>query len=181
MNGIRIRELAQFSASMALIFIFSSMNIYTLVLTALGGGVILLAYFSSYRVGAVFGFLLVTVCAGASAEIPTLTEVGPLMTATVGLLIPIMGLALFALSSEFERNHHFRQKAPTVVACAYAAACLASAPVSISIVGLLVPSLASRVPGLVEMASVLLVASVGATYLTIRGAKLDSDTLTRLA
>jgi hypothetical protein len=173
MNGLRIRMLVQFAASMVLILVFSSMNIYTLSLVALGGGMMLFAFFSYYRVGAISGFLLVTICAGASAEIPTLTEAGPLMTATVGLVVPIVGLALFALSSEFEGDHRFRQKAHVFIAGVYATACLASVPISVSLVGAMLPSLGSRLPGLVEMAFVLLVASVGATLLVARETKLN--------
>ena len=133
----------------------------------------LLAFFSYYRVGAVFGFLLVSVCAGASADVPTLTEAGPLLTATVGLVIPITGLGLFALSSEVEEGRRFTQKNAAFAAGIYAIACLASAPISVSFVGLIMPSLSSRLPGLLEMAFVLLVASVGATIMIGRDEKLD--------
>jgi hypothetical protein len=172
MNGHRIRMLAVFAASMVLILVFSSMNFYTLFFVALGGGIMLLAFFSYYRAAAVFGLLLVAISAGASSEISTLTEAAPLFTAVVGLIIPVIGLTLFALSSEFEGGHRFRQRAPVVVAGSYVAACLASVPVTVIAVGLMAPSLTSRIPGFVEMAFVLLVASVGATILTIREVRL---------
>jgi hypothetical protein len=172
MNGLRVRMLLLFAASMILILVFSSMNVYTLFLVAVGGGIMLLAFFSYYRVAAVFGLLLVAISAGASSEISTLTEAGPLFTAVVGLMIPVIGLTLFALSSEFEGDHRFRQRKPVIVAGSYAAACLAVVPASVAVVGVLIPSLTSRIPGLVEMAFVLLVASVGATVLTIREVRL---------
>ena len=65
MNGPRLRMLLVFAASMVLILVFSSMNVYTLFFTALGGGIMLLAFFSYYRVAAVFGLLLVAISAGA--------------------------------------------------------------------------------------------------------------------
>ncbi len=172
MNGLRVRMSVQFVASMVLILTFSSMNLYTLFLTMVGGGVMLLAFFSYYRIGAVFGLLLVAISAGASSEIATLTEAAPLLTSIIGIVIPIIALTLFALSSEFEGDHRFRQKKPMLVAGTYATACLASVPVSITIFGLIAPSLTSRVTGLVEMAFVLLVVSIGATVLTVREAKL---------
>ncbi len=172
MNGLRVRMLVQFAASMALILIFSSMNLYTLFLTMLGGGVMLFAFFSYYRVGAVFGLLLVAISAGASSEVNTLTEAAPLLTSMVGIVIPIIALALFALSSEFEGDRRFRQKKPMLVAGTYVTACLASVPISIAVFGLMVPSLTSRIPGLLEMAFVLLVVSIGATILAVREAKL---------
>lgn len=172
MNGLRVRMSVQFAASMALILIFSSMNLYTLFLTMLGGGVMLFAFFSYYRAGAVFGLLLVAISAGASSEITTLTEAAPLLTSVIGIVIPIIALTLFALSSEFEGAHRFRQKKPLLVAGTYVTACLASVPITITVFGLMVPSLTSRVPGLLEMAFVLLVVSIGATILTVREAKL---------
>jgi hypothetical protein len=172
MNGLMVRMLVLFAACMALILVFSSMNIYTLFLTALGGGIMLLAFFSYYRVAAVFGLLLVAVSAGSSSEVDTLTEAAPLLTAIVGLVIPVIGLALFALACEFEGDHRFRQKKPMLVTGSYVVACLASVPVSLAIVGVMSSSLPSRIPGLVEMAFVLLVASVGATVLTIREVRL---------
>ena len=172
MNGPRVRMLLVFASSIALILVFSSMNVYTLFFTALGGGIMLLAFFSYYRVAAVFGLLLVAISAAASSEVTTLTEAGQLFTAVVGLIIPIIGLTLFALSSEFEGDHRLRQRRPFIVSGSFAAACLAVVPLSITVVGALTPSLTSRVEGLVEMAFVLLVASVGATVLTIREVRL---------
>lgn len=173
MNGLRVRSLIQFAASMVMIMVFSSMNLYTLFLTMVGGGVMLFAFLSYYRVGAVFGLLLVAISAGASSEITTLTESAPLLTSVVGIVVPIIALSMFALSSEYEGDHRFRQKTPVLVAGAYATACLASVPISIAAFGLMVPSLTSRIPGLLEMAFVLLVVSTGATVLTIREAKLE--------
>jgi len=173
MNGLRMRMMALFGACMTLILLFSSMNAYTLFLTLLGGGIMLLAFFSYYRVAAVFGLLLVAVSAGASSEVDTLTKAAPLLTAVVGLLIPVAGLALFALSSEFEGDSRFRQRWPVFVAGSYAFVCLAVVPVSILALGEITPSLTSRIPGLLEMAFVLLVASVGATVVTLREARLE--------
>ena len=172
MNGPRLRMLLVFAASMVVILVFSSMNVYTLFFTSLGGGIMLLAFFSYYRVAAVFGLLLVAISAGASSEVTTLTEAGQLFTAVVGLIIPVVGLTLFALSSEFEGDHRFRQRRPFVVSGTFAALCLAVVPSMILLVGALTPSLTSRVEGFIEMAFVLLVASVGATVLTIREVRL---------
>jgi hypothetical protein len=172
MNHFRVRLLLQFSASFVLILVFSSMNAYTLLLAAIGGGIMLLAFFSYYRPGAVFGLLFVSISAAWSVDVETLVEIGPIMTAFVGLMLPLAGLIMFALSSEVEIRSARRQKKPLLVSSAYGALCLLSVPITVVVLAAVLPNLTASFSGLTEAAIVLLFVSVGATLLTAREMKL---------
>ena len=171
MNRTRARLVAQFVGSLTLILVFSSMNTYTLIILALGAGMMALAFFSYYRPGAVLGLLLVAISAAASMEVDTLVEASMITTAVVGLMLPLTLLALFALSSEVEERSIMRRRRPMLVAGAYAAACVSSVPVFVASVGLVLPSVTAKLSVLAETAIVLLVVSVGATLLTLRPVK----------
>ena len=173
MNHFRIRLLVQFSVSFVLILVFSSMNAYTLLLAAIGGGVMLLAFFSYYRPGAVVGLLFVSISAASSVDVETLVEIGPIMTAVVGLMLPLAGLIMFALSSEVETRSVQRQRKPLLVSSAYGALCLLSVPIVVVALATVFPNLTARFSGLTEAAIVLLFVSVGVTLLTTRGMRLE--------
>jgi hypothetical protein len=173
MNRYRARLLLQFSASFVLLLVFSSMNIYTLLLAAVGGLIMLLAFFSYYRPGAVIGLLFVSVSVGPSVEIETLVETGPLATAVVGLMLPMAALVMFALSSETEIRSASRLKKPLIVSTAYGALCLFSVPIVVIVLATVLPNLTARFSGLAEVAIVLLFLSIGATLLTAREFKME--------
>ena len=168
MNLTRVRLAVQFVASLVLILVFCSMNTYTLFLLALGAGIMALAFFSYYRPGAVLGLLLVAIAAAESMEVDTLVEARMLLTAVIGLMLPVALLTQFALSSEVEVRSQFRQRTPAVVAGAYAVICVCSVPITVAAVGLMFPSVTAKFSVLTEAAIVLLFVSIGATLLTSR-------------
>jgi drug/metabolite transporter (DMT)-like permease len=105
--------------------------------------------------------------------VETLVEIGPIMTALIGLMLPLAGLVMFALSSEVEIRSARRPRKPLLVSSAYGALCLLSVPIVVVALAAVFPSLTARFSGLAEAAIVLLFVSVGATILTAREMKLE--------
>jgi hypothetical protein len=168
MNRSRLRMLLLFSSSIVTILVFSRMSSYSLFVLAFGAFIMLLAFASYYRPAALFGLLIVAISATMSMEIDTLIETAPLMTALVGLLIPMTLLTLFALSSESDGEDGYVQRRPALVGAAYTGCCLLSVPIVIAATGLVFPNMSLRFFGMTEISILLMFSAVLAIVLTSR-------------
>ena len=168
MNTSRPRMLLMFSTSIVAILVFSRMSSYSLFVLAFGAVIMLLAFVSYYRPAALFGLLIVAISATMSMELDTLIETAPLMTALVGLLLPMTLLTLFALSSEGDGENGYAQRRPALVGVAYTGGCLLSVPVSIAAIGLVLPNVSLRFFGMTEISILLMFSAVLAIALTSR-------------
>ncbi len=144
------------------------------LLVLLGAGVglaaIIVGIVYGFRPSAIVGLLIVSVVAGASIQVPTLTETGFLVMAIVGLLLPM--IALFWLSFSVRRlpvpPPSFR---PALVGGAYAIASICSAPVFVSAVAFFQPHLSAGLASMAESAIILLSATVAGSVLLWRGSR----------
>ena len=147
---------------------FSRITLLPLIAMAIGAATILLGIVSSYRIASMIGLLVVVTTAAASIEIPSLIELGAIMTAIVALLLPVLTLIWLALSvEEGERQQVSLRKIPAGIALAYALVCVWSAPLAILVLSLFAPTVSMRVDILAEI-SIMLVATIGGGVLLLR-------------
>jgi len=145
---------------------FSGVSV--LKLTGIGVGIALamlgLAY--AYRQPGAIGMLMVSATAAASIEITSLQEVRELLTAVIGLLIPVSMLAWVSLTAEEDRiERHFRGR-PLALTSVYGVLCVLSVPTTILVLSFFVTGVSMRITTMAEAAIVLLVAVAGGLLLT---------------
>jgi hypothetical protein len=169
MNLYRARMLLMFSASVVAILVFSRMSAYSLFVLAFGASIMLMAFAIYYRPAALFGMLLVAISATMSMEVDTLIETAPLMAASVGLVVPMTMLTLFALSCESHGEVGYVQRRPTLVGASYIVGCLLSVPAVIAATALFFPHMSLRFYGMTEISILLMFSTVVAVALTSRG------------
>jgi len=151
------------------IMVFSRITTLPLIAIAAGTAMVLLGIEYSYRQASFAGFLVVAVTGGASIEITSLLELSIILTAMIGLLIPILILAWLALSSEEgERQQIFVMKRPAAISLGYAFVCLWSVPIVIFIMSLLIPTISMRITTITEAAIILIANIAGGVFLTRR-------------
>ena len=150
------------------LMIFSRITLLPLIAMAIGAATILLGIVSSYRITSVIGLLVVMTTAAASIEIPSLLELGAIVTAIIALLLPVLTLIWLALSvEEGEKQQVSVRKIPAGVALAYALVCVWSAPLAVLVLSLFAPTVSMRVDILAEI-SIMLVATIGGGVLLLR-------------
>lgn len=150
------------------LMIFSRITLLPLIAMAIGAATILLGIVSSYRIASVIGLLVVVTTAAASIEIPSLLELGAILTAIIALILPVLVLIWLALSvEEGERQQASVRKVPAGVALAYALVCVWSAPLAVLVLSLFAPTVSMRVDILAEI-SIMLVATIGGGVLLLR-------------
>jgi len=149
------------------ILVFSRATTLTIMGMVIGTAVVLLGLAYSYRVAAFVGMLVVATVAGASVEIPTLTELSSLLTAMLGLLLPIFALAWLALTAEEKQGREVTlMRRPLGIAIAFAILALWSAPLTILVMSLFAPNIALRLTVVTEAAIMLIAAIIGIVILT---------------
>jgi hypothetical protein len=135
----------------------------------MGTVLILMGLQSFYRPSSLVGLLLIATASASAIELPSLLEVGQIITAILSLAIPIFVLTWLALSAEEEESRSvILLKRPAIVALTYAIVCLISAPVVILVVSLITPTTSMRMSPTTEIAIMLIVTVVGAMALTRR-------------
>ena len=150
--------------SAATMLAFSKANFGTLIGVLAGDILVIAGLLNKYMPAAVSGMLVATASTGASTDIYTLTETSTLMTAILGLFLPVIVLTWLALSAEEEEISVGRR--PSLVTSAYAVISLLSVPIAIAVGGLFAPAVSTRISTMTEIAIVLFVATVGAVVLT---------------
>jgi len=151
------------------IMIFSRITTLPLIAIAVGTAMVLLGIEYSYRVASFAGLLVVAATGGASVEITSLLELDTILTAMIGLLIPILVLVWLALSAEEgERQQVSVMKRPAAISLGYAFFCVWSVPIVILIMSLLIPTISMRITTITEAAIILIATIAGGVLLTRR-------------
>jgi len=148
---------------------FSGVSLLKLAAMGVGMVMVLLGIAYSYRQPAAIGLLILSATAAASIELTTLLEIGKLLTAIVGLLVPVSILAWIALTSEEERRaDEIILKRPIALASVYGLVCLLSIPIVVLIISLFNPGISMRTATMTEAAIVLITATLGGVVITMR-------------
>lgn len=151
------------------ISVFAEATVLTLMALALGGIMVALGSLYAYRPGAVAGLLVVATGAASSIQLDSVLEVSAILTAVLGLLLPLFVLALHALGAgQGDLKTMSARSRPAAFALLFGVACVLSAPLLIGLMGLFVPTMTMRLGGIAETAVLLLVAATGSVVLTRR-------------
>jgi len=149
--------------------VFSQHSILVILAQVIGAALILLGIFYDYRPSSLAGLLIVATASAAAIELPSLLEVGLIITAIVSLAIPTFVLTWLALSAEEgESTSVLLLKKPATTALIFALVCLLSAPIVVLGMSLLAPTISTRITPTTEMAIILVATIVGTLVLTRR-------------
>lgn len=149
--------------------VFTEATPLTLLALFLGGAMVTLSSLYAYRPGAVIGVVIVATGVASSIHLESVLEVRAVLTAFLGLLLPLFLLALHALSSEQGGGRGIPAFGrPAITALLFGVGCVMSAPVAVGFMSLVLPTMAVRLGGTAETAIMLLVATAGGIALTRR-------------
>lgn len=151
------------------LMVFSRITLLPLIAIAIGAATIILGIVSLYRIASVFGLLVVITSAAASIEIPSLLELGAILTAIIALLLPIITMIWLALSVEEGENQQvsFRRR-PGAIALAFALVCIWSVPLFTLILSIFAPTVSARMDTLTEISILWVVTIAGAVFMLRR-------------
>jgi hypothetical protein len=150
------------------LMIFSRLTIFPLMAISVGIVVMFLGLEYSYRPASVIGMLVVALAASASISIPSLLTIGDLLTAFIGLLLPLLMLIWIALSAEEGENQQVAViRRAAYVSVAYSLVCLWSAPLIVLVISLFTPTVAMSVSTLSEI-SIMMVATIAGGLVVLR-------------
>jgi len=154
---------------LAAISVFMRATPFTLIALVLGGALIVLGSLYSYRPGAMIGLIIVAMNAASSIQLDSLLEVSTVLTAILGLLVPLFLLALYTLGTEQGNLLPISVRGkPVVSMLLFCFACILSAPVVIGLMSLIIPTITTQLSVTAETATLLLTTSVGCIYMTRR-------------
>jgi hypothetical protein len=165
-------------AAIVVLMLFSQIGTSTLIGMIMAAALMILGLVSYSRPTSVIGMMIASGSAAASIGQQSLTVVGNLLNAAIGLFAPIYLLAWIALSAEEEPRPIRIRRGPAILTAVYATACLLSVGVVAFALGVVAPAVSIGMPTLMEIAIVLLTATVGITVLTFRNPKPASTGLT---
>lgn len=147
--------------------VFSQHSILIVLAQAIGAALILLGMFYDYRPSSLTGLLVVATASAAAIDLPSLLEVGQILTAIVSLAIPTFVLTWLALSAEEgESTDVLLLKRPATTALVFALVCLFSAPIVVLVMSIFAPTMSTRITPITEMAIILIATTVGTILLT---------------
>ena len=164
--------------SITVLLLFSQISTSTLLGMIVAAALMVVGLVSYSRPTSVIGMMIASGSAAASLEQQSLTVVGNLVNAAIGLFAPIYLLAWIALSAEEEPRPILIRKGPALLTTIYATACLLSVGAVAFTLGVFAPAVSIGMSALMEIAIVLLTATVGITILTFRNPKPASTGLT---
>jgi hypothetical protein len=157
-------------AAAALFLTFSNLSFSLLVPGAIGIVLVLFGIAIGYRPAAVVGLFVDLAVAGLSIEIVTMVDVDVWQTSVLGLLLPTSLLAWSALLSEETDSYeiHLRTRA---FAAAFGVGVLfaAAIPVSIALIGILLPSVANTLSTMAEISILFTIVAITALIATWPG------------
>jgi len=164
--SVRVRELI-ILISVVVLSVFSSITLLTMTALALGTIAITLGISYSYRPASIVGLLTIYISAASAMEIHTLIETSMVITAILGMLVPVVLLGILALSFEDEENDSIViPKRPLAISLFYGIVCVMAAPLVSLAISLLAPTIALNVNIVSQMALVFIAAVFGGIYLT---------------
>ena len=151
------------------ISVFSEVTLITLIALVLGGIMILLGIFYAYRPSAFLGTLVVAAGGASSMQLTSVLDVGEILTAFIGLLLPVLLLTLHSLGVESEEIGKMAMRSkPALFAILFGAVCILSAPLVSAGISIFMPTMSMRLSTMSEIAIMLLFTVVGTLYLTRR-------------
>ena len=151
------------------LLVFARATPLTLMVLGVGTILIFLGLIYEYKPASFLGLLISSAGAAASIEITTLTEISTVLTAIVGLLVPVSLLIWLTLSVEEGEGGASITKKPVLIAASYSLLCVWSVPVTTLVLGLFVPTLSMSISAMTEAAIMLMAVIVGAVILTRKG------------
>ena len=157
------------------LMLFSQMSTSTLLGMVVSAALLVMGLVSYSRPTSVIGMMLASGSAAASLTQESLTVVGNLFNAAIGLFLPVYLLAWIALSAEEEPRPILVRKGPAILTSIFAIICLFSVGLVGFALGYVAPSVAIGMSTLMEIAIVILAVTIGVTVLTSRN---PSPTLT---
>ncbi len=130
---------------------------------------IVLGSFYWYRPGAMMGVVVVAIGAASSIQLDSVLEVGTVLTAVLGLLLPLFLLALQALGAEQGdiRVTSIRSR-PALQALLFGLACVMAVPAAVGLTSFVLPTMTMRLDVTAETAILLIAAAAGSILLTRR-------------
>ncbi len=150
------------------LMLFSRLTIMPLVAIVIGVFTMFLGLEFSYRPASVVGMLVVAITVSASIAISSLITIGAILTAMLGLLLPLVMLIWIALSAEEGDTQSVAVvRRAAVLSVGYALVCIWSAPLTILVVSLFTPTIAMSASTLAEIA-IILVATIAGAIIALR-------------
>jgi hypothetical protein len=150
------------------LMIFSRLTILPLIGMLIGAAVILLGLEYQYRPASFIGLLVVAIASSASINIPSLLTIGNVLTAMIGLFLPLVILIWLALSSEEGDTQHVSVvRSAATTSLGYALVCIWVAPIAALIISLFLPTVAMRMSTFAEIC-MMLVATIAGGVLILR-------------
>ncbi len=148
--------------------VFSRLTILSLAAIAIGVFTMFLGLEFSYRPASVIGLLAVAVTASASITILSLDTIGAVLTAMIGLLLPLLVLIWIALSAEEgDKQEVAVVRKSAALSVLFAIICLWSAPLAILAISFFAPTVAMSASTLTEI-SIVIVVTIGGALLVLR-------------
>lgn len=164
----RWQRIAVIILATADLMVFSRLTIFPLLGIIIGIVAMFLGLAYSYRPASVVGMLVVAVSASASISIPSLLTIGDLLTAIVGLLLPLLMLIWIALSAEEGDNQQVAViRKAAYISVGYSLVCLWSAPIAVLVISVFAPTIAMSISTLGEIA-IIMVATIASGLLVLR-------------
>ncbi|OGS42341.1 MAG: hypothetical protein A3K67_05100 [Euryarchaeota archaeon RBG_16_62_10] len=158
-----------FLAAILALYAFGEHSLFTLIGLTLGSVAMVLAYLSEYRAGCVLAMLVVVIAAASASPLMTVTELGSLMNAVLGLFLPVLAVIWFALVTGSEEAYWYGQRlGPVLQAAAFVLLCVFSVPITVAVIGIMSPNISVRFSEFEEISIILLFEAVGAAALSFR-------------
>ena len=164
--------------AIVVLMLFSKIETSTFLGMMVAAVLMILGLVSYSRPTSVLGMMIASGSAAVSIGEQSLTVVGNLLNAAIGLFVPIYLLAWIALSAEEESRTILIRRGPALLTAVYATACLLSVGVAAFALGVVAPAVSVGMSTLMELAIVLLAATVGITILTFRNPRPAGTDLT---
>ena len=162
-------RLAMVVVAVADMLVFARATGITLIAMGIGTATVFLGSLYSYRVASGIGVLTICGAAANAIEITTLTDIGGLMTAALGIVVPVVVLALVSLSAEKEDIRIMVvRRGPVLRVLAYVLGCLFAVPVAAVLISVAAPGVSMRLPTMAESAILLVVTIAAGVVLTWR-------------
>ncbi len=153
--------------SAALFLTFSRLSLSLLVPGAIGMALVLFGIVIGYRPAAVLGLLVGLIVAALSIEITTVADVAVWQTSILGLLLPTALLAWSALLSEDTAGSVIRFRTSAFVVAVVTGVTFAIVlPVSIALMRIILPGMATTLSTMAEISLLFVMVAVIAVGLT---------------
>ena len=152
------------------IFIFSSMKADILILLIVGSILAFIGFFTKYRIASIGGLALLGAGIAASMEVESLLEIRMILTAVLGIFLPLYLIGIVTLSTrEEKRTTRLKSKRHLYIFIAFIGICILSIPIGAVILQIIFPTISLQLSTLIEIALMLAVTTIATVILTFYG------------